>query len=45
MPWFCVGTGNTYSSEKAQFLLHAIQDQEMTPIPQNCMPRTSKLPN
>ena len=31
--------------KKAEFLLHATQDQKMTPIPQNGIPRASKLSN
>ena len=45
MSWFCVGTGNTYSSKKAQFLVHPTQDQIMTPIPQNGVSRASKISN
>ena len=45
MYWFCVGTGNTYSSKKGEFLSPATQNQEMAPIQQNCIARDSKIFN
>ena len=44
MPLFCVGTGNAYSSKKAQFLLAAAQNQKMTPIQQDGKPGFPKYP-
>ena len=45
MSSFCVGTSNTYSSKMAQSLLHATQNQKMTFIQHNAIPRASKISN
>ena len=42
---FRAGTSNTYSLKKAQSLLHGTQNQEMTPIQHNAIPRAFKILN
>ena len=40
-----VGTNNRYSFKKVQLLFHAKQNQKMTPIPHNGIPKASKISN